>query len=497
MSDQWQQHHIAVEALSLQLRQTNGPVIRARNASNVSHVTRGKMPGQSNTSFRSLNNVLEINTSERYVWVEPGVTMNELAKACLYVGLIPTVLPECKEITVGGAIMGAALESASYTYGQFNDTALEYELLLADGTPKRVSPQVDSELFYGLAGSYGTLVNLTCVKIALVPAKDYVQLDYILCDSPTDFCKKLSALSTQGPDYLDGMVLPDKRIVIMKGTRISKREAPSKLTMLRQDQWWAKWFAQHVIEKASSAILQPDYLTVYDYLFRYDRGGFWMGQFVTSPGALWRHISEWHLTQPNLAESLHREYQATPPKLNPGMLWRGLLGWKLSTRSLYKVFHHLPESTRAQLYLVQDFYIPFHQVATFLDYVYKHVKITPIWLCPVRGTSTDQFLTPHYMQASSSFPQPDFVNVGLYGIPNATESVPALVHNLELRANELGGRKVLYSFNFYSPEQFWQVYSHDRYQALRDRLGANERFADFYDKLNAPELLERETVGQV
>ncbi len=490
----WQTHNKQVALLSEQLKgaaAAGKTVVRGRDPSEVSHVTRGRVPGKKPISFRALNSVLEVYHTAAYAWVEPGVTMDALATACLTEHLIPSVLPECKGITVGGAIMGAGLESGSFAHGQFNDICFEYEVLLADGTLKRISPQADADLFYGLAGSYGTLAHLTAVKIALEPSRDYVRLDYIVTKHAEDFITQLERLCLERPDYLDAMALADGRIVIMRGNRIDRHQAPEGVRLLPQNHWWATWFAQHVLSKVEKVAPDADYLTVYDYQFRYDRGGFWMGQFVTSPGALLRHLSRWHLSQPNLAQHLHEIYRKDPPTLNPSLMWRALMGWKLSTRSLYRVFHHLPEVTRANLYLVQDFYIPTQRVAEFLHYLRRKVGIYPLWLCPIRGMNQGQFFCPHHLSDPSRFPQPDFVNVGVYGIPAGDRPVPQVVQELEQYANDLGGRKVLYSFNFYSEETFWNVYPQDRYNDLRTRYGAEGRLVDFYQKLNTPEYVKR------
>ncbi|MDP1836387.1 MAG: FAD-binding protein [Chlamydiales bacterium] len=493
----WGLHSEKVSQLEANVKRVTAggrPLVRGRKAEEVSHITHGDVPGEKSVSFRSLDKIVEVRGEDGYVWVEPGVTMEKLVTVCLERGCIPTVVPECKGITVGGAIMGAGLESASFLHGQFNDICLEYELLLATGKPMRASPTQASDLFYGLAGSYGTLASLTCVKIAVVPAKGLVRVDYHVLDDVAafnDLIKSVCASQTP-PDYFDGMGLADGRIVAMLGNRVKTSEMPKDATRTKLQGWWTPWFAQRVIDKASTKLPASDYFSVYDYLFRYDRGAFWMGQFVTSPSALFRVMSEYKLSQANLAQELHEVYRKSPPKLNPGAIWRTLLGWKLSTRQLYKIFHKLPQTTRAHLYLVQDFYIPTQQLSRFLDHLQNKVGIYPLWLCPIKGATTGQFLCPHHLTDSTQFPQPDFVNVGVYGIPKSGVPIPNIVRELEQLANDLGGRKVLYSFNFYSPEDFWKVYDRERYNALRTHYGAEGVLANFYEKLNTHHLIEDE-----
>ena len=112
-----------------------------------------------------LKRVLNINKQALTAWVEPRVTMEELLNATLQQELLPPVLPEFKTITVGGAICGAAIESTSHRYGQFNDNCLAYEILLGNGDIVMATPEQNADLFYGISGSYGTLGTILRVKL--------------------------------------------------------------------------------------------------------------------------------------------------------------------------------------------------------------------------------------------------------------------------------------------------------------------------------------------
>ncbi|CAN0092528.1 unnamed protein product [Heterosigma akashiwo] len=41
---------------------------------------------------------------------------------------------------------------------------------------------------------------------------------------------------------------------------------------------------------------------------------------------------------------------------------------------------------------------------------------------------------------------------------------------------------MLYSQNFYSEEEFWNIYDKEAYRSLRERYGAEGRFPDVYTK---------------
>lgn len=124
----------------------------------------------------TLDRIVHLDQEKQVVFVEPCVPMDQLASTLLSEGYLVPVVPEFKGITVGGAISGAALESSSHRFGQFNDTCLSYEILLGNGDLVQASQEVCSDLFYGVAGSYGSLGIVTMVEIQLIPSKPWVHL---------------------------------------------------------------------------------------------------------------------------------------------------------------------------------------------------------------------------------------------------------------------------------------------------------------------------------
>src|SRR5437879_11302858 len=81
----------------------------------------------------ALRHVLEVDVERRRCVAEPGVTFAELLNATLPHGLAPAVVPELEGITVGGAVAGCAIESASFRYGGRHDTCHAYDLVTGPG----------------------------------------------------------------------------------------------------------------------------------------------------------------------------------------------------------------------------------------------------------------------------------------------------------------------------------------------------------------------------
>ena len=95
-------------------------------------------------------------------------------------GLMPTVVPELKSITIGGAVVGVGVESSSFRsvsiasgccrnrhcrYGFVHETILEMEVLLANGEVLICTPDNEhSDLFFAIPNSYGTFGYILRLK---------------------------------------------------------------------------------------------------------------------------------------------------------------------------------------------------------------------------------------------------------------------------------------------------------------------------------------------
>ena len=98
-----EEHKTTVAALASQVKDfsANKTPFRIYHGSTLS--TR-QSPRQRNqiVDVSSLNHVLKFNKSDRTVFVEPNVPMDQLVDATLAEGLLPKVVMELPNITVGG-----------------------------------------------------------------------------------------------------------------------------------------------------------------------------------------------------------------------------------------------------------------------------------------------------------------------------------------------------------------------------------------------------------
>ena len=71
---------------------------------------------------------------------------------------------------LGGLVMGTGIETSSHKHGLFQHICVAFELVLSDGSLITCSKDENSDLFYAVPWSYGTLGFLTAVKIKIIPA---------------------------------------------------------------------------------------------------------------------------------------------------------------------------------------------------------------------------------------------------------------------------------------------------------------------------------------
>ena len=389
----------------------------------------------------SLNHVVEINTEQRFALVEPNVPMDALVEVTLKVGLIPPVVPEFPGITIGGAVQGGAEESSSFRYGMVHDTCFEYELVLGNGERIDASPTQHADLFAGTAASYGSLGILTRIKLKLIPAKPFVRVCYERVHNAAEALELLRSHSKLlAVEYLDAILFSPTHGVIISGSLSDEVDLPVARFSRAIDEWHylhAQTISQH---HQSYQELVP----IRDYLFRYDRGAFWMAKHGL--GIL-------------------------PIPFN--RLTRFVFNGITKTRPSYRFLH---ETALAQRFIIQDFNLPIETAHQFMAELDETVHIYPLWLCPLRPGNPAGW-------SANDLETELVINIGVWGpAPIDFDSFVAVNRDLERRMAALGGRKMLYAQAYYTEAEFWELYDRKHYQQLRRRYHAEQLFPTIYEK---------------
>ena len=387
-----------------------------------------------------LNHIVKIDVDGRYVLAEPNVPFDKLVDATLRFGLIPPMVPEFPGITVGGAVQGGSGESSSFKHGTFHDTCMEYEFVLGDGSTIATSPKLHPDLFWGTSCTFGSLGVMTLLKIKLVPAKSYVHLRYYRTNSHAEAVQRIQEEVRNDPDFVDGIIFSPQHGVVMTGDYADTAE----LHRERFSRFYDEWFSVHAEKVSRAHEFYEETIPIRDYLFRYDRGGFWVAKLGFT-------------------------------RIPFNRLTRVSLSGLYKTRTLYKLLHG---SGYSYVCMTQDICLPENQTLPFLDYIDSALAIYPLWLCPLRPARRDIF-------SCTALNTDLVINVGVRGL--AKPSAASFIDRnraLEKEIIRRGGRKVLYAHAHYTEKEFWSLYDIDSYRRLRDTYHADAIFADLYQKIH-------------
>ncbi|KAK7415724.1 hypothetical protein QQX98_005637 [Neonectria punicea] len=413
-----------------------------------------------------LSSVISVDVNRQTCLVEPNVPMDRLVEATMVHGLVPPVVMEFPGITAGGGFSGTSGESSSFRHGFFNETIHWVEMVLGNGDIVKASHEERADLFHGAAGAAGTLGITTLMELRLVEAKQFVKTTYHKVDSTAEAVSEIKhEIANPDVDYVDGILYSTDHGVIVTGelTNVKPVECPVRTFSHASD----PWFYLHVqdqTENLSSSSTFTEYVPLGEYLFRYDRAGFWVGR---------------------------QGY--TYFKLVPfTKFFRWLLDDYSHTRTLY---HALHASRISSQFVVQDVALPYDTAEPFINWVDRELGIWPLWLCPLKGCSTPTFHpvtdrndleageNGEKQNADSPSTSQPMLNIGVWGWgPEDHQDFISKNRGLENKLVELNGRKWLYAHTYYPEEEFWNIYDHSWYQALRKRYFATT-LPTVYDKV--------------
>ncbi|KAL8377967.1 hypothetical protein RB595_008585 [Gaeumannomyces hyphopodioides] len=464
-------HDQAVAAIASRVRQFSERQQPFRIYHGSTNSTRRSDKRPDNTVDTSrLDHVLSINADgSSTVVAEPNVPMDALVAATLPHGLVPPVVMEFPGITVGGGFSGTSGESSSFRHGAFDATVVRIEIVLPTGEVARASRTERPDLFWGAASAFGTLGVVTLLEVRLIGAKPFVELEYRLSRGVAEAVEQIRVETARDDnDFVDGIVYSPDAVVICAGRMVDA--VPDGASQRRFARARDPWFYIHVEKHALPRLRKPgpgggaavkDYIPLTDYLFRYDRGGFWAARWAF----------RYFYTPFN---------RATRFALDPLM----------RTRVMYRALH---KSGLSDFYMTQDVGVPMDAAPALAAWLAAETPgILPLWLCPLRLRREGGADAAHGLHARFADPDPaacpDLLNFGVWGplpLPPTTRGrrdVVRLNRALEAEVARLGGKKWLYAQAFYTEDEFWAHYDRASYDALRARCGA-AYLPSVYDKV--------------
>ena len=460
VDSEWRSRYsAAVGRISRQLA-TIRPGQPVRLAKKTSNLFRGRSQTQTpGLDVSQFSHVFEVDPINRVAEVGGMTTYEDLVAATLPYGLMPMCVPQLRTITLGGAVTGLGIESASFRNGTPHESVVAMDILTGTGEVLTVTNKSDDphrDLFYSFPNSYGSLGYALKLTIELEPTKPFVHVQHVRYASASALTQSMQEIVESGEfqgshvDFLDGTVFSPTEQYLTIGTMVG--ELPAGRT--------TSDYTGMAIYYRSIQTLTSDYLTIGDYLWRWDTDWFWcsraFGAQLPAVRTLWpksklRSDVYWKLIAANrrfkFAEKL-AAIQGKPPR----------------------------ES------VVQDIEIPVERLPEFLDFFHAEIGIEPIWLCPLKQRD------PNARWPLYEFdPQQLYVNVGFWS------TVP-LVHGekpedgvknrrIEKMVTDLDGRKSLYSTAFYTRDEFWDIYGGNEYTLMKEKYDPDSRLLGLYEKV--------------
>jgi FAD/FMN-containing dehydrogenase len=424
------------------------PVRLAKRTSNLFRFRDSAAAGGLDVS--AFGRVLRVDPRSRTAVVGGMTTYEDLTAATLRHGLMPLVVPQLKTITLGGAVSGLGIESTSLRNGMPHESVLEMEILTGDGRVVTAASGGEHDALYrGFPNSYGTLGYALSLTIELEPVTPYVHLRHFSFASP-QACMEAVAQIAQDGSYLG------HQADFVDGTSFAADELYLTVGAFSEIAPWLSDYTRERIYYQSIRGPREDFLTIGDYLWRWDTDWFWCSR-------------PFGVQRPLIRRAWPRRYRRSD-------VYRALVAF--DRRHRLSAVMNARRGAPVNEDVIQDVEIPVGAGAQFLAFFAADVGMSPVWMCPLRLRGTQTW--PLYPMT----PGEVYVNFGFWGtVPlPAGEADGYFNRRIENKVSELGGHKGLYSTSFYSEDEFWARYNGPEYAALKRDYDGDGRLAGLYDK---------------
>jgi FAD/FMN-containing dehydrogenase len=377
-------------------------------------------------------------------------TYEDLCDATLPYGLMPLVVPQLKTITLGGAVSGLGIESTSLRNGMPHESVTEMEILTGDGRVVTATADGEhSDLFYGFPNSYGTLGYALSLTIELEPVRPFVHLRHFPFADPGACMTAIAEIAAEGSyrghraDFIDGVAFGPGELYLTVGA--FSAVAP-----------WVSDYTGRYIYYTSIRGPHEDFLTIRDYLWRWDTDWFWCSR-------------PFGVQKPLVRTLWPRRYRRSD-------VYRKLVAFDRRYGLTDALNYGRQRPSREAV--IQDVEIPVERGADFLSFFASRVGMSPVWMCPLRLRGERDW--PLYPLR----PGEVYVNFGFWGTVPLPPGQADGYHNrlIEDEVGALGGHKSLYSTSFYTEDEFRRLYNGVAYDQLKREYDGAGRLPGLYDK---------------
>ena len=396
----------------------------------------------------AFDHVLCVDPASRTARVGGMTTYEDVCDATLRYRLMPLVVPQLKTITLGGAVTGLGIESTALRNGLPHESVTEMEILTGDGRVIHATPDNEhAGLFRGFPNSYGTLGYALSLTIELEPVQPFVHIRHFPFGTPEACMDAVGQIAAEGSyrghraDFVDGTAFAPDELYLTVG-------AFSDVAPWQGDYTGAQIYYESIRR------YKEDFLTIHDYLWRWDSDWFWCSRAFGVQKPLVRRL--W------------------PRRYRRSDVYRKLVAFdrRYGLTSTLNARRQCP----AREAVIQDVEIPVDHGADFLRFFDANVGMRPVWMCPLRARQA----WPLYPLR----PGEVYLNFGFWGTVPLPAGQTDGYHNrlVEDEVAKLDGHKSLYSTSFYAEDEFYRRYNGDAYRSLKRAYDGEGRLLSLYEK---------------
>lgn len=395
---------------------------------------------QSKLDLTKFNEIIGINIEHNYIHVEGLVRFDDLFDYTQIYGYMPQVVPELRSITVGGAISGVGLESSSFKYGLFHDTVFEYEVITGNGEIVICNNETNSDLYFGMPNSYGTFGYILSAKLKIVKTKPYVKITNTHFTNPELFISEIEKYDSTF-DFIDATILNKTNMYISHAIMV--------------DNIYTNTLSKYGIDIYYKSISnkQTDYMTIKEYIWRYDSNYFYLG-------GNGEYIYENWLFRTVVYPILRSDYLR---KLGQNPILNRIMSY-ITSRHSESIVNDLSVDTKA--------------FVEFLEWFDSNINVYPVWVCPYITLRDTFFLEKEHFGI-------DFgIGFGVSKYTSVDDEPNKYRKMIDQKMFSMKRKKGLYPATFLEYEQFTLLYDDTNvYDTLKSKYDTNRIFPSLYDKV--------------
>lgn len=381
---------------------------------------------------RDFCDVLSVDVDNMVAEIEGMTPYDKIVAETMKQRFLPTVVPELKSITIGGALSGVGIESSSFRYGLVHETIEEFDVLLSDGDIVTCRPDNEyRDLFFAFPNSYGSLGYALRVVVKLVPVKKNVRLAHQHFYKPEVMFEKLQEICEQNHkngiyDFVEAVAFDKNDLVLSTGRFVNQVPYTHDYTRMRI-------YYQSILNRTT------DYLTTSDYIWRWDTDWFWCSKVFGMQNSLMRLLfGKWCL--------------------NSRFYWK-VMRFAHRNKLVKKLTERFAKPSES---VIQDVAIPFENALSFFDFFTKEIGIKPFWMCPIIPYDEERRYPFFNLE-----PNKLYINFGFWATVESEHEDGHYNRLVEQKVVALEGIKSLYSNAYYDQDEFWQIYDKDLYRQLK------------------------------